>query len=162
MRTDLTLMEVKRLADNLIAQYPDDAELLTDMLEGCTDLHELCSRLNAKRLDADDMVKSLTARISDNQARKKRFEVRSKSYRATLVELLEAAQQKKVELPEATISLSVKKPKRVVLDESLVPDSYCKFTTTRKPDLAAIKAATKHVNGTQMDNGGVSLTVRVK
>ena len=154
------LERIAAIVAQISAEHPDDAELLADMVEGCTDLHELASRLHDQYADSVGMMAVTAERIKDLQARKKRFTARMDSYKAAVARLMDAAKTKKLELPEATYSLSQRKPKRVVTDESALPDKFCKIT--RKPDMAAIKAAEKMPPGVTMDNGGETITVRTK
>lgn len=162
MRHDLTLIDVKRVADELVAQYPDDAELLADMLEGCTDLHELCSRLVARIEDERGNQSALKEQIDSRNIRKKKSSDREKSMRRSIIDLMNAARQTKLVLPEATLSKTTRKPALTVTDVDALPDEYVTIETKRNPDLKAIKATDTPIPGTQMDNGGEGLTVRMK
>lgn len=161
MRYDLTMMQVQAVRTMLAdAGMDDDERLLLDTLEGETDLYELASRLLGG-IEADDGdAKQLAEQIDNRRTRQARCKARVEARREALGALMECAGVDKLTLPEATVSRRTVAPKLVVTDESAIPDDLCTFT--RKPDLAAIKAATDPVPGTALDNGGTSITVRRK
>lgn len=160
MRIDLTKMQVGAVAAMLRDVLTEDERLYLDTLEGETDLNE-CVRqlLNQIEKDEGDQA-ALQAQIEDRLARKNRAALRVKHNREAIAALLECAQIDKLALPEATVSVRKVPPKPIVTDEAALPDEFCKFS--RKPDMAAIKAADTLPPGVTLDNGGVSLTVRRK
>lgn len=157
---ELELGKIKAIADQIIAEFPDDTELLTDMLDGCTDLNELASRLVEQIENEKGIQAYLAEQISDRQTRKKRSKAREDAYRESIARLMDAASLSKLTLPEATLSRTDVKPKVIIIDADALPDELCTFT--RKPDMAAIKALNELPLGASMDNGGKSLTVRTK
>lgn len=160
MRIDLEKIRIKQIVEAIQAAYPDDEQLLADTIEGETELYTIAERLLSANEHDSAMLDALTAQIADRQSRKARFKSRVDARRELILELMQLAKTDKMELPEATISVRKINPKMTIVDADMVPDSYCTFV--RKPDMAAIKAATIHVTGTTMDNGGYGLTVRTK
>lgn len=159
-RLDLTKLQVEAIAAHLRDQLDDDERAYLDTLEGETDLFEWARRLLGKIEEDEGVVAALKEQIGDRNLRKSRAEQRIETTREALKALLDCARLDKLTLPEATLSIRGVPPKIIVTDEALVPDDLCKFT--RKPDMAAIKAAEAPVPGTSTDNGGTSLTIRRK
>lgn len=161
MRHDLTMMQVAAVRAMLADHGADDDErLLLDTLEGETDLFELSKRLldGIERDEGD--VNALAVQIEDRRARQARAKARVEARREAIGALMECAGVDKLQLPEATVSWRRTAPKLIVTDEAAIPDALCTFT--RKPNMAAIKAAADPVPGTTLDNGGTSITVRRK
>ena len=74
--------------------------------------------------------------------------------------ILQRAELRKVVLPEATIGISRRGRAVQVLDETLVPDAYCRFN--REVSKTAIKEAInagEEVPGAILDNGGETLRI---
>jgi hypothetical protein len=154
MRRDLEIAHIKRIANMIKADYPDDGDLLADMLEGETDLHRLASRIVEGIEHEDGESAALKSQIDNRQARKKSSGKRKDALRSMLIQLLDAAQSDGLKLPEVTISLRKIAAKRIVLDADAVPDKYTKLE--RKVDMSAFDGVDGHVAGTTMDNGGQS------
>lgn len=146
----------------MLADHADE-ELVADMLEGSTDLHEWVRYL-LSAIEADEgAIKVLNEQISDRQSRKVSAGKRVERRREAIQAFLECAKLDKLMLPEATLSVRRVPPKPIVSDEQAVPDDLCRVKKT--PDMAAIKAALetgRAVSGVTLDNGSVSLTVRRK
>jgi hypothetical protein len=159
-RLDLTKMQVGAVATMLRDQLGEDERAYLDTLEGETDLFEWVRKL-LDRIEADEGdQKVLAEQISDRTLRKQRAELRVETNREAIKALMECARVDKLTLPEATLSIRDVAPKAIVTDDSAVPDEFRRIT--RKPDMAAIKAAESQIPGVSYDNGGTSLTVRRK
>ena len=163
-RLDITIIRAQ--IDNLIAAHPeiDEDEILrADMIEGGTDLHEFLRDIERKRRNADTFVDALAIEITTLRDRRARFERRDQALRALMFNLLQWAEVKKVELPEATISIRAGQQKVVVEDENAIPNEYCRII--REPDKIKIKAALlefKSVAGAALSNAEPTLAVRIK
>jgi len=150
----------------LIATYPEleeDATLLADSLEGETDLHRVLEKLLGERREAETMASAIKEREGDMQERRKRFERKSAGVKKIILQLMEAAQQEKITLPEATLSITRPRVSVDVTDIDALPQGF--FKTERKPLTAEIKTALESGNaipGAQLVMGDVGLTVRVK
>ena len=163
---NLDVSTVRAQIDNLIAAHPEideDEVLRSDMLEGSTDLHEFLREIERKRRSADTFVDALAIEITALRDRRARFERRDQALRALMFNLLQWAEVKKVELPEATISIRAGQQKVIVEDENAIPDEYCRII--REPDKIKIKAALlefKSVAGAALSNAEPTLAVRIK
>ena len=157
---------VRTQIDNLKARFPEvweDDDLLSDMLEGSTELHEFLTRIEDRRQHAVTMSAALATRIADCETRQKRYENQEQAMRALALSLMQQAGVSKVELPEATLSIRKGAARIVVVDDASVPDDLCKFTRT--PDKTKIKALIDggaSPNWAVRDGGADSLSVRTK
>jgi hypothetical protein len=164
MRADITAIQVKAIVTHLrdaLGEEPDE-QLILDTLEGETDAFELARKLlDGIERDEGDCA-ALISQIQDRNERKARAEKRVAGRREAIMAIMECAGIDKLPLPEATCSLRKVAPKPIVTDPDALPDALCKFT--RKPDMAAIKAAAinEPLPGVAFDNGGLSLTIRRK
>lgn len=166
MNARAQIAELQQAITNLLAAYPELAEdevLRADMFEAETDLHEVLSSLVSMQADDDAMVAAIKLRIDDLHARKARYERRKEGLRSLIQSVMDKAGLKSVPLPEATVSLSWRKPGPVVVDEAALPDGFVK--TIRKPDAAKIREAVASGQippGVALDNGKPVLTIRSK
>lgn len=161
MRIDLE--QVKHQIEQLFLSFPElfeDDILRADMIEAETDLHDLLAKLVDLANGAGSMAEAIKIRAGDLSDRKARYERQEDGIRSLIQSLMEKADLQKVTLPEATLSVSYRKPARIVVDEAAVPDDLCKFK--RSPDMAKIKDAPELPPGCSMSNGKNVLTVRVK
>ncbi len=157
---------IKHQIDTLIASYPDlseDEVLRADMIEGSTDLIEFMRRLEVRRQEADTSAQAIAANIDALRARMARFERRDQAIRYLMFNMLQAAHLRKLEMPEATLSVRLGVPKVVVTDEAALPDEFCRIK--REPDKAKIKQALaelKVVPGATLSNAEDTIAIRVK
>ena len=164
MRLDPTVIRAQ--VDGLLAEYPDlmeDEVLHLDMLEGSTDLVEFMRGLERHRQEAVAMSEAIAMTIDAWRARRVRFDQRDEVIRGLMFKLLQTAQLKRLELPEATLSIRLGVPKVVVADEAAIPDEFCRIK--REPDKIKIKAALadlQPVPGAVLSNAEDSLAVRVR
>jgi Siphovirus Gp157 len=157
---------IRRQIEILLTAYPelaDDEVLRLDMIEGSTDMIEFMRALEVARQQANATADAVGALIDNWRQRMARFQKRDEAIRALMFKLLQLAHLKKLELPEATVSLKIGVPKVVIIDEAALPDEFCRIR--REPDRAKIKAALadfKAVPGATLSNGEDSLAVRIK
>ena len=125
-----------------------DNELLADMVEGETNLEGFVSAALEQIANDNGMSATLSTRIKDMQARKKRFDERMAKVRGLVGFLMLESETKKLELPEATVSAKYADAKIHVTDESLIPSKYwvvpdpkLDAATLRKDALRRAKAA---------------------
>lgn len=165
MNEHLQARFIEAQIDALIAAYPElaeDEELRADMLDGETDLRALLSRIVGKIREASAFVEAIKTQrdhLSDRQARYKR---REEAMRSLAHRLMDAARTRKMELPEATLSVRAVPPSVQIVDENTIPDVYAKLV--RQIDKAAVKDALKAgetVPGAALSNGGETLSVRL-
>ncbi len=155
---------IKQQIHNLILQNPELAEddvLRADMIEGSSDLHEVLALLLDRMRESEALAEAITARIKSMQERRARIEGREVSLRALMFSLMEAADLRKVELPEATLSFRNTPPKLVVVDEAKIPSMFFEQKPVLdKVHLKSALASGNLIEGASLSNGGVSLVVR--
>ncbi len=162
MRVDIALIDIKRVTEYVQVQCPDDAELLAGMLEGETDLYELVEKLVTGIEEESGFQDVLAEQVKNRQSRKAASAKREKALRGAALQLMDAGRQKKIVLPQATLSKSVRKPKRIVTDVHALPDNFKLREIVVSADMKKVKDAETDIPGTTMDNGSTSLTVRMK
>lgn len=165
MRLDPAI--VQQQINNLLLQFSelaDDDVLRADMIEGQTDANEFLTMIVRLIDDARALSDGTDARLKELQARQARFDRRVVACRALALKIMTTADLKKVELPEATLSVRNVPPKVIgEPDPNILPDNL--VITARSPNRVAIKKALEageQVNGCQLSNGDIALTIRVK
>lgn len=162
----LNAQAVKQSIHNTFLLYPelaDDEVLRADVLEGSTNLHEALAVMVRRLRDDETLCGALTDLIKTMQERRARFELRMRSIEGVIFSLMHAADLKKVELAEATLSFRNNPPKVVITDEAALPHYYLR--NKPEPDKTKIKEALQlgeEIPGACLSNGSVSLSVRVK
>lgn len=147
----------------LYPELADDEILRADMIEGATDLHETLRELERTRRQADSFAGAIKQTIVELSERKARFERRDEAMRALMFQLMEYANLRKLELPEATLSIRQGQPKVVITDETIIPKDYMRVKV--EPDKTNIKAAIsagKTVPGAELSNATDVLAIRTK
>jgi len=166
MQRDIEVVreEVRQTVSYLRAQFPDledDERAWIDTLEGETSVMEVAAKVVDRIGECETMSEALKERIGGMMIRKGRIENQADGLRGALVILLREAGIKKLELPEATLSVRDVAPKPVITDETMLPDNL--FKIKKSPDLTAIKKALaegQEVPGAVLDNGRSSVTIR--
>lgn len=159
----LDSIELRQQIDALLIQFPElqeDEVLRADTFEAETNIDAVLARLISMAGEAGSMVEAIKIRAQALSDRKGRFERREEAMRSLIQKIMERAELTKKQLPEATLSISFRKPAPIVIDETQLPDEFCKFK--RSPDLTKIKEAGTLPPGCSMSNGKNVLTVRTK
>lgn len=150
----------------LLARYPEmaeDVELLTDMIEGETDLQRILEKAVAARQEAVCMAEAIKLREGDLTERRKRMERQADTIKRTIQTLMEVAGQDKITLPEATLSITAARISVNVTDLDALPQGF--FKTERKALSKEIKAALEageSVPGAELMMGDCGLMIRTK
>jgi len=149
--------------DNLLTAYPElaeDTDLRADMLEGSTAAYDVLTRLVNIERDSDSMSKAIAERIRDLSSRKARAEKRKDAMRLMMLRVMRAIGAPKVNLVEATVSITKGRDSVEIVDEAKLPDAYVRIE--RVPDKTALKAALANDNvpGARMRSGEETITVR--
>jgi len=140
-----------------------DEALLSDMLEGSTDLHRTLARILDYEDEAKNFVVSLDMRITAYRNRMARFEQRVDGMRSLMLKFLQHAGVRKVELAVATLSIRAGVPRVVITDEARLPEQFVRIK--REPDkhlIASHLKAGEPVPGAELSNSEETLAVRVK
>lgn len=157
---------VRNQIEALKALYPDmaeDADLLADMIEGETDLERILAKLVDFTRDRQAMAEATKARKDEIAERQKRFEREEDSGRKIILQLMEAAGQSKIVLPEATLSVTAARSSVNVTDVDALPQGF--YRTERKALSKEIKAALEagdRIPGAELVMGDCGLMVRTK
>jgi hypothetical protein len=156
---------VRQQIANLLHLYPElaeDEELRLDMLEAETDTKALFSQIVSRMIEADTAITGLQAYEKRFKERRARMEHRVEKLRELGFKIMEAADIRKVELPEATLSIRNGVPNVIVTDEVLLPDQYVKIERTpKKSEIKDALKAGKQVPGAELTNGAPSLSIRM-
>ena len=145
--------------------FPDaDDDTLIDTAEGATDLTDLIVRILRSRQDDLDLVTGLKERLSDLQARLKRFEARADTKKTLVTETMETVGLKKIQDAEFTVSLRAVPPGLEIISEEEIPGDYWKPQPARldRQSLLGDLKAGRSIPGACLGNGGMTLSVRGK
>lgn len=156
-------IELGRVAELRALLGTDDPELLHDVIEGQTDLFEIMDWLLGKLADEEELETAIASRSAVLGERKKACQNRQQRLRDALLYCMTASDQKSLRRPEATLTLTPRKPGVQAVDEAALPEEFWKVE--RKVNRSAISDALKEgwiPPGVTLDNGGVALTVRRK
>lgn len=155
---------IRQQVEALIREYPelqDDDILKLDMLEGETTFVEALRVLECRRQDNAELVAGILVLIQQKKERLARLEYRDERLRELLLRLLQAAELRKIELPEATLSVRPKPPKVIITDDTLLPQDMWRIK--REPSLSAIGTALKEgetVPGATLSNQPDTISIR--
>lgn len=148
----------------LLAEYPelsDDDALRADMIEGSTSAPEFLSMLVNLIGDTNSQVVAIDERKKELDRRQARFELRKEAYRVFVRRVMDAAELRKLELPEATLSIKAGPRAVVITNEAAIPQEFMRIKV--EPDKAKIKQAINDggfVLGAEMSNSQDVLQIR--
>lgn len=153
--------KVEALKLELVGLGISDPEVIHDTLEGQTSIFELLDWMLNKESEETFNQEAIKSRIESLSQRKKASEGRQHSIRGLIERTMGLIGEKKIKRPEATLTLSDKKPSITHIDEALLNEKF--FVVKKEPSRTLINEAIKNgeaVEGVLMSNGGVTLTVR--
>ena len=157
---------IRQQIDNLKLAFPDlveDQEAWLLSLESETDLNALLSSIVKQWADDKAMEAGISLRMKELTERRDRYRRRIDSVRALALNVMQAAEIKKHELPEATLSVRNSSPAlKGDADPSLLPDDLCNIK--REISRSKIRDAIENgrtVEGFYLSNGEPSLTIRI-
>jgi hypothetical protein len=159
---------VRAQIEALRVSYPgiwddDDQQLLADMLEGETGFNEFLTGVVRRMCEADALASGIGNLLVDLRERQRRFYDRNDAMRALAFKLMQQAAVRKVELPQATLSIRAGQQKVIITDETALPPNCVRIRT--EPDKVAIKehlTRGEPVAGAELSNSEPVLAVRVK
>lgn len=144
-------------------ELADDEELRADMLEGELDIDKVLARLVRLERETAAMAGACETQAQELTIRRDRFALRGKAFRAAMLNVMGAADLRKFELPQATISVRSGQPSVVIVDENALPENVIRIK--REPNKTAIKEALiggHSIPGATLSNGAPSLAIRSK
>src|SRR5215469_17181366 len=169
LRHDTRRLDPKATVDEITAlllanpELDEDEVLRADMIEGETGAFEFLSAI-VRKIGATQAIAAGTAEyIGELQERKARLERREHSLRGLIQKVMNSAELKKAELPEATVSIKAGVPKVVIINEAEIPREFLRIKT--EPDKTKIKAAIQaheDVPGAALSNSEPVLAIHVK
>jgi hypothetical protein len=140
-----------------------DETLLADMLEAETGLYEFFATVVHGMRTAEAFIVGMTTLMDELKARRDRYEQREEALRGLALALMQHANVRKIELPQATLSIRAGSQKVIITDESSLPPDCVRVRT--EPNKTVIKEQLErgeHVPGAEMSNREEVLAVRVK
>ena len=156
------------MREELLRQFPElgeDAAALSDTLEGVSSFKDAVARVMAMIFEDEMLIVGIGNRVMDLKDRSERLTIRIEKMRAALAQAMERAGEKRVTLPECTVSLATVPGKVIITDESLIPDRFMFHPEAPppRPDKQTLARALKEgieVAGAQLSNGGITVKVR--
>lgn len=142
----------------------DDDEMIATAVEGETSLLEAISGGVDRIEELKAHREAIETRIKDLGERRDRFEDQEARIKAAIHVAMGQAELRKLELPQATISLRAVPPKLETPDEAAIPSRFWK-TPEPKLDRKAVLDALKDkevIPGAVLSNGGETISIRVK
>lgn len=164
MTTLLEAHTVTAEIERLLAEFPElaeDEDLRRDTIEGQTDAFAILAEMADRIAHASEMQKAIKARVDTIKSRADRYAKAEEAWRRFAFRIMQAAQLRKAELPEATISIRAVPPSAIVTDEAALPEWA--WRVKKEIDKSAIKdrlKAGEFVPGAEMTNGSETLSVR--
>jgi hypothetical protein len=162
-------MDLKRAQDEITAlllAYPEleeDEVLRADMIEGSTSVPGFMSAIIRKIQSTKAIAAGTADYIGELQERKARLERREHALRGLLSKVMNTADLHKMELPEATVSIALGRPKVIIVDEKEIPKEFLRIKT--EPDktrIGAALAAHEQVPGCALSNAEPVLRIITK
>lgn len=151
-----------QILKSALLEYEGEPDLIADMIEGETGLHEAIGKVLDGVIDDEGLLAGIAAITSAYADRAKRIADRVIRRRNAIERAMSVGELTKLELPQATLSLRRVPPKLHIVSEATIPDS---FWVPQPPKLdrgeiaAAIKAG-HEVPGAALDNGSTTLAIR--
>lgn len=158
-------LAAKMLIEALAQAGEDDEESIELTIASETNLNEAVEQALDVALHANAMCNAIGDRIDALKARQARLAARAERIRGLILTAMEMSGQRKLELPEATISVKPSPASVIVTSEDLIPDEWWKVETVRKLDKRRLSEALKNgisVEGAVLSNAYPSLSVRTK
>lgn len=140
----------------------DEDQALADTLEGASDFPELCALALREAAARKAMAEGLQTLIDAMQKRKARLMHAHDSIRAVVAEAMLNAGEKKLPLPDMTVSVRMGKPS-IKADVDRIPDRYKLPVVSWKANMDAIKADIDKGDvpeGVTISNAAPILTIR--
>ena len=151
--------------DALMLKYPDlEDEVLTETLEGLTDLNEILAALIRSALDDEALVAALSTRLGEMKARLDRLSQRAKTKRSLVLNAMNKAELNRLIAAEFTVSVRAAPPTLEVIEAARIPQDYWKpqpAKLDRQRLIQELKAGAA-IAGAQLGPRTSQLSVRVK
>lgn len=161
-KLQLEIEAAQRLKEKLTAAYGDDSELLRDMVEAETSLHEQIARATLELAAVEGEKDGIEIAIAKLKERLTRHCNKAHGIREAIQAALETAELTSLKTPAATLSMRASPPRVEITDETLIPVLFFKQpppVLDKKAVADALKAK-ETVPGCTLSNQPPALSVR--
>lgn len=158
----LETQAAQRLKEKLVATYGEDADLLRDMVEGQTSLHEAIGHAALELAAVEGEKEGIEIALAKLKARLTRYCERAQGIRDAIQVAMETAELASLKTPAATLSMRASPPRLEVTDEATIPAVFFKQpppVLDKKAVSDALKAK-QDVPGAVLSNQPPALSVR--
>ena len=140
----------------------DDEEMTLTAVEGETSFLEAVDAALARIAEVTAHAEAIAAQAEALRARKERFLHQGERIRTALYVALGQASLRKLERPQATLSMRAVPPKAEILDEAAIPGKFWKEQEPKLDKKAVLDAlkAKEDVPGASLSNGGETIAIR--
>lgn len=163
VRLDLIRQEIANLGHRF-PQLVEDADAWAISIESETSTFDVLRQIERRRQEAAAMAGALASNIAEIEVRQARFVEREKAMRSLAFRIMEIADLRKAEFPEATYSVRAGQQKVIGdADPRTMPAKYCrvKYELDKEKIKEALKAG-QTVTGFELSNAEPSLSIRTK
>jgi translation initiation factor 2 alpha subunit (eIF-2alpha) len=160
----LEIEAAQRLKEKLVATYGEDADLIRDMVEGETNLHEAIGIATLELATVEGMKDGIEIAIAKLKERLTRHCDRAQGIRDAIQAAMEAAELTSLKTPAATLSMRPSPPSVEITDQAQLPVIFLKQpppTIDKKAISAALKAG-ETIPGAVLSNQPPALSVKLK
>lgn len=152
------------LRENIIAELGQDEQLIADMIEGETRLHEIIVTLARVAQIREAEAEAMKPIISNNESRRDRHKRAAESIRGAIARAMTAADLQKIERPDMTISARISAPRPKCISVEMLPKEFQRVKIEVSADMSKISdhlADTGEIpDGVTLTNGAPILTIR--
>lgn len=140
----------------------DDEEMALVAVEGETGLIEAISAAVDRIAELNAHCEALEIKGKALSERRSRFENQAERIRAAIFVAMGQAELRKLELPQATLSVRSVAPKAEITDEALLPSKFWKPQEPKLDKKAVLDAlkAKEDVPGAVLSNGSETLAIK--
>lgn len=152
----------KVLLANIRDVIGDDEDMAETAIEGETGLKEAISDAVNRIAELNAHQEAIDAQTKALKERRSRFESQALRIKAAIHVAMGQAELRKLELPQATLSIRAVPPKAEIINEAKIPSKFWKAKDPeldRKAVLDALKAK-EDVPGAILSNGGETLAIK--
>lgn len=122
----LEMEAAQRLKEKLAAAYGDDADLIRDMIEGETSLHDAIGKATLELAAVEGEKDGIEIAIAKLKERLTRHCNRAQGIRDAIQAAMDVAELTSFKTPAATLSVRPSPPRVEVTDEALIPSVFFK------------------------------------
>jgi Siphovirus Gp157 len=141
----------------------DEAAISELLGEAEGDIRTILTRVCRAAVHAQSMAEAAAKREKEITGRKKRYATRNENLRGLAWSILEALEERVMELPDLTVGLAAGRESVRITNNALVPDIYVETKTERIPDKAVLLSVLRtgaNVPGAELSKGLDSLFIR--